>query len=76
MRRNISNVEIEQAEESEDVFVRSNVIIGELRRGRQTMYFAQQKHRLRWTEAGLRMAAKTILFVNNNEPMHNLSFIV
>jgi benzoate/toluate 1,2-dioxygenase subunit beta len=75
MHRVISNVEIEQTEDSK-ICVRSNVVIGELRRGRQTVYFAQQKHQLRSTGEGLKMSAKTIYFVNNNEPMHNLSFIV
>ena len=47
-----------------------------VRRGREAVYFAQQKHRLRLTPEGLRMAEKTVLLVRNNEPLHNLSFIL
>jgi len=47
-----------------------------LRHGHEAVYFAQQKHRLRVTAEGLRMAAKTVLLVKNNEPLHNLSFLI
>lgn len=76
MRRAISNIEIDQSGMSNEINVCSNYVLGELRRGRQSIYFAHQKHRLRSTPEGLRMASKTILLVNNNEALHNLSFIV
>lgn len=76
MRRAITNIEIDRSNGSDEISVCSNFVLGELRRGRQSVYFAQQKHRLRWTADGLRMSAKTILLVNNDEPLHNLSFIV
>lgn len=75
LRRVISNVELEDAAGNE-VTVRSNFVLGELRRGRQTVYFGHQIHRLRATDRGLRMAYKKVLLVNNDEPIHNLSFIV
>lgn len=76
MRRIISNVQLEPAERPKEVGVVSNFVLGELRRGRESVYFAQQKHVLRLTSDGLRMAAKTIVLVKNNEPLHNLSFII
>ena len=54
----------------------SNFVLGELRRGRETPYFAQQEHRLRQTASGLRMAEKIVRLVRNNEPLHNLSFLL
>lgn len=76
MRRLISNIEIEPVTENNELTVRSNFVLGELRRERQSIYFAHQIHRLRFTEGGLRMVGKTVLLVNNNEPIHNLSFLV
>jgi benzoate/toluate 1,2-dioxygenase subunit beta len=76
MRRLISNVEIEPAERPDERVVVSNFVLGELRRGRDAVYFAQQKLRLRHGSDGLRMAAKTVYLVRNNEPLHNLSFII
>jgi benzoate/toluate 1,2-dioxygenase beta subunit len=76
MRRLISNIQLEPAESPNEVLVVSNFILGELRRGREGVYFAQQKHRVRATADGLRMAAKTIVLVKNNEPLHNLSFLI
>jgi benzoate/toluate 1,2-dioxygenase subunit beta len=76
MRRLITNVEIEPAERPDERVVISNFVLGELRRGRDAVYFAQQKLRLRHGSDGLRMAAKTVYLVRNNEPLHNLSFII
>lgn len=76
MRRLISNIELEPADDPEEIRVVSNFVLGELRRGREGVYFAQQRHRLRMTPEGLRMAAKTVLLVRNNEPLHNLSFLL
>jgi 3-phenylpropionate/cinnamic acid dioxygenase small subunit len=76
VRRLISNIENRGAAENGDVEVYSNFILGELRRGRQTSYFAQQVHRLRPSADGLRIAFKKVILINNNEPIHNLTFII
>ncbi len=76
VRRLISNIENRGATENGDIEVCSNFILGELRRGRQTTYFAQQIHRLRPIADGLRIAFKKVILINNNEPIHNLTFIV
>jgi 3-phenylpropionate/cinnamic acid dioxygenase small subunit len=59
-----------------EITVTSNYVLGEIRRGMQTAYFAQQVHRLRPVDGGFRMAYKKVMLINNNEPIHNLSFIV
>lgn len=76
VRRLISNIENRGTTENGDIEVCSNFILGELRRGRQTTYFAQQIHRLRPIADGLRIAFKKVILINNNEPIHNLTFIV
>lgn len=76
MRRLISNIEHHGVVENGDIEVYSNFVLGELRRGLQTVYFAQQTHRLRPGAEGLKMASKKVILINNNEPIHNLSFIV
>jgi benzoate/toluate 1,2-dioxygenase beta subunit len=76
VRRLISNIENRGAAENGDIEICSNFILGELRRGRQTTYFAQQVHRLRTTSDGLRIAFKKVILINNNEPIHNMTFIV
>ena len=75
MRRLISNIEIEPADGG-DILVRSNFVLGELRYGLQTAYFAAQEHRLRQTAEGLKMAGKKVMLINNDEPIHNLTFLV
>ena len=76
MRRLISNIEHRGILENGDIEVYSNFVLGELRRGLQTAYFGQQIHRLRPSAEGLKMALKKVILINNNEPIHNLSFIV
>lgn len=76
MRRLISNIQTEPPAPNGDIGVASNFVLGELRRGQQTVYFASQVHRLRPSREGLKMAYKKVILVNNNEPIHNLSFIL
>ncbi len=76
MRRIVSNVEIEPAAADGDITVYSNFVLGELRRNRETSYYAGQVHRLRQTPDGLKMSYKKIMLVKNNEPIHNLTFIL
>lgn len=76
LRRLISNIETNKITEKGDFEVYSNFVLGELRRGIQTTYFAQQIHHLRQTADGLKIAFKKVMLINNNEPIHNLTFIV
>jgi 3-phenylpropionate/cinnamic acid dioxygenase small subunit len=76
VRRVISNIEIEPPDARGEITASSNFVLGDLRRGLQTVYFARQIHRLRPTPEGLRLAYKKVMLLNNNDPIHNLSFIV
>jgi benzoate/toluate 1,2-dioxygenase beta subunit len=76
VRRVVSNIEIEPPNEKGEITASSNFVLGDLRRGMQAVYFARQIHRLRPTPNGLRLAYKKVMLLNNNEPIHNLSFIV
>ena len=76
MRRIISNVEIDRTDSRGDIVVRSNFVLGELRRRRLTNYYAGQVHRLRPTADGLRMAFKKVMLVQNDQPIHNLTFLI
>ncbi|MFM9972305.1 MAG: aromatic-ring-hydroxylating dioxygenase subunit beta [Burkholderiales bacterium] len=76
MRRLISNIEMEAPNEKGDFVVRSNFVLGEIRRGLQTAYFAAQVHHLRAVPEGLKMSYKKIMLINNNEPIHNLTFLI
>ena len=76
MCRIVSNVEIGPILENGDLEVRSKYVLGELRDGRQTTYFARQLHFLRADPNGLRMSFKKVMLVNNDEPIHNLTFLV
>jgi benzoate/toluate 1,2-dioxygenase beta subunit len=76
MRRLISNIEIETPSASGEITVHSNFVLGELRRGRQTSYFGGQTHRLRASPDGVKMAYKKVMLINNNEPIHNMTFII
>ena len=76
LRRLVSNIEIEPAQGEGDITVRSNLILGEHRQGLQTTYFAGQIHRLRPAANGLKMAYKKVMLINNNEPIHNLTFLI
>ena len=76
VRRVVSNIEIEAPDENGEIAASSNFVLGDLRRGLQTVYFARQMHRLRPTPQGLRLVYKKVMLLNSNEPIHNLSFIV
>jgi 3-phenylpropionate/cinnamic acid dioxygenase small subunit len=76
IRRVVSNIEIEPPADNGEVTVSSNFVLGDLRRGLQAVYFARQIHRLRPSAEGLKLAYKKVMLLNNNEPIHNLSFII
>ena len=76
IRRVVSNIEIEPPDVKGEINTSSNFVLGDLRRGMQTVYFARQIHRLRPSSEGLKLAYKKVMLLNNNEPIHNLSFIL
>jgi 3-phenylpropionate/cinnamic acid dioxygenase small subunit len=76
MRRIVSNVEIDDVGADGIIVVRSNFVLGELRRELQTVYFASQVHHVRAVGADFKMSLKKVMLLNNDEPLHNLSFLV
>jgi 3-phenylpropionate/cinnamic acid dioxygenase small subunit len=76
MRRIVSNVEIEEVRDDGMIVVHSNFVLGELRRSLQMVYFAAQVHHLRLVGNSFRMSLKKVMLINNDEPLHNLSFLI
>ncbi len=78
MRRLISNIEIDRAENGELV-VASNFILAELSvQARHEMHWwvGRTTHRLRVVDGALRLSRKTVVLVNAAEPLPNLSFLI
>jgi benzoate/toluate 1,2-dioxygenase beta subunit len=75
MRRIISNVEIEVAE-NDEVITHSNFMLTELRRGKQDLFAGRTTHRLRPDDGAFKMISKKVLLVNNDEPIDNLTFLI
>ena len=75
LRRVVSNIEIEQAENNE-VIVYSNFNLTELRRGKQDTFAGRNIHRLRPDGDGLKMVSKKVLLLNNDEVIDNLTFLI
>lgn len=75
LRRLISNVEI-GAVAGNVLTVSSNFVLGESRRGRQRSYYARQIHTLHAGPDGFRMSGKKVLLIDNDAPIHNLTFLI
>ena len=78
MRRLISNVEVERAENGEFVAA-SNFILAELSvRAKHEMHWwvGRTTHRLRLVDGALKMSQKKVVLVNAAEPLPNLSFLI
>jgi p-cumate 2,3-dioxygenase subunit beta len=74
-QRLISNIQI--VESSDDAAqVRSAMMLYELRRGRERIFAGRCEYRLRRELDGWKIAAKTVILVNNDEVIDNLTFIV
>lgn len=74
VRRLISN--IEQTEAGGDIEVAANFIVYESRERGVTLWGGRVVYGLRRTEAGLRMARKTVLLANSDQPLPTLAFLI
>jgi 3-phenylpropionate/cinnamic acid dioxygenase small subunit len=74
-RHYITNVEVE-ANGSGEATIYSNVIIYEARTGAHRSCAGWCEHKLRWDEAGWRIAQKKICLINADEPIYNLTFLL
>jgi 3-phenylpropionate/cinnamic acid dioxygenase small subunit len=75
LRRVVSNIEIEEGENSE-VIVYSNFNLTELRRSRQDTFAGRTIHRLRPEGSTFKIVYKKVLLVNNDEVIDNLTFLI
>jgi len=78
MRRLISNIEVETAD-NDELGVESNFILAELaiQAKRELHWWAgHATHRLRRVDGDLRMSRKTVVLVNAAEPLPNLAFLI
>ena len=78
MRRLISNIEVEVAEDGELV-AESNFILAELAvQAKRELHWwvGRTTHRLRRVDGELRMCGKKVVLVNAAEPLPNLSFLI
>ncbi len=78
MRRLISNVEVETADDGELV-VGSNFILAELAvQAKHELHWwaGRTTHRLRRVDGRLRMSFKKVVLVNAAEPLPNLAFLI
>jgi 3-phenylpropionate/cinnamic acid dioxygenase small subunit len=78
MRRLVSNVEVETAENGELV-VESNFVLAELAiqtRHEMHWWVGRTTHRLRRGGGDLRMCRKKVVLINAAEPLPNLSFLI
>ena len=78
MRRLVSNIEIDRAENGELV-AHSNFILGELAvQAKHEMHWwvGRMTHRLRVVAGELKMCAKKVVLVNAAEPLPNLTFLI
>lgn len=74
-QRLVSNVQI--IENTDDTAqLQSALIIYELRRGRERVFAGRCRYQLRREAAIWKIAAKTVILVNNDEVIDNLTFIV
>jgi benzoate/toluate 1,2-dioxygenase subunit beta len=78
MRRLISNIEVEEAENGELV-AGSNFLLAELAlQARREMHWwvGRATHRLRRVDGELKMCRKKVVLVNAAEPLPNLTFLI
>ncbi len=78
LARVVSNIELAASDDASatECVVHSTFNITSSRRGRIEVVAGRAVHRLRRTDDGLRMVSKTVLLVDNDEVMSNLTFLI
>jgi 3-phenylpropionate/cinnamic acid dioxygenase small subunit len=74
MRRVISNIEV--LAEGPEIEVGSNFILGTIRWGEQQLWIGRSVHRVRPKGDSFEIARKTVLLINNDEPIPVLQFLI
>lgn len=73
--RVVSNVHVEQASESE-ITGSSVFALGAVRVNQQLSWFGRSHHTLVHTDEGLKIKQKKVFVLNNDAPMHNMTFLI
>ncbi len=73
--RVVANIEYDD-HEAPEVEVHSTFNLTAVRRGRTEIIAGRNRHRLRATDGGLLMVNKTVVLVDNDEVMNNLTFLI
>jgi 3-phenylpropionate/cinnamic acid dioxygenase small subunit len=76
LRRLVSNVELLGDDDDGDTRVGANFVVVESRAGGTRLWAGRSEYRLRATADGLRMAAKKVMLVDNDQPLYTLAFLV
>jgi 3-phenylpropionate/cinnamic acid dioxygenase small subunit len=77
LRRLVSNVELlERDADGDEVNAGANFLVYESRERGITLWAGRSVYKLRRTDDGLRMAAKTVYLVNNDRPLNTLAFLI
>ena len=75
--RVVSNIELlDDAEPGEDVHVAANFVLYESRTRGLTPWVGRTRYRLRPTPEGLRLAAKHVFLVDNDQALFTLAFLI
>jgi len=75
LSRVVSNVEVEEGHNSE-VIAYSTFNLTALRRRRMDIFAGRSIHKLRRDGDSFKMAYKKVLLINNDEVIHNLTFLI
>ena len=75
LRRMVSNISIE-SDDGALARVEANFMLLELRSGMQDVFGGRLVYSLRYDAAGIRMLAKKVVLVNNDEFIGNLTFLL
>ncbi len=75
LSRVVSNIEFEDENETEPI-VHSTFNLTALRRGRMDIFAGRAIHKLRPDGDSFRIAYKKVLLINNDEVIHNLTFLI
>jgi benzoate/toluate 1,2-dioxygenase subunit beta len=75
LRRVVSNVEV-LGRDGGDTRVGANFLVVESRERGVQLWAGRSEYRLRPSEAGVRMALKKVLLVENDRPLYTLAFLI
>jgi 3-phenylpropionate/cinnamic acid dioxygenase small subunit len=76
LRRLISNIELLGEEDDGDVLAGANFLIYESRERGVALWAGRAEYRLRPAEDGFKLARKKVMLVDNDRPLHTMSFLV